>query len=185
MTPLSIAAICMAIPHLAVGLLAVARPGLVATAIKRFPRNRLLGRIITVIDLAWITWLTLSTTLPFPILETNKNAIWLITPILAYAIIRYMHELLAPRAWGGFLLLACNPLLHAAFLQTTSLKLIVTLTCYVWIVLGIVLVVHPFRFRQLCAPASESSIRLRATGLIATIFGAILLGLAIASPSVS
>ena len=149
------------------GLL-LARPHQVRIALNRFPRDRLAGRLLTAAALFWtvlllyhtdfggfnwlkhlpiryVPWLEALTGTPFAFLQ--HTVVW--AGALAYIlIVKYMDELLAPRALGGLLLLIPSPLLDAARWLDTNWRWIIALVAYALVIQGIVLVLSPYRFRQ-------------------------------------
>ena len=177
MPSLTTATICIAVPHLILGVMALARPDTLREGLLKLPRNKPFYIGLTVINLAWITYLTLTNTLPFPVLEQNKQLILIITPVLAWAIPRYLHELLGARALGGFLLLACVPVFEAGFLKPSLLKLVITTTAYGWVLVGMLLVIHPFRFHRSLRWIGASLGRWRIVAVLTLIYSASLIAL--------
>jgi hypothetical protein len=103
---------------------------------------------ITGISLAWCAWIVLHAHLGR--FDTYKPAVYILAPILFYLLVAYLDELLAARSLGGLLLLAANPMLYASRLWDgqSPLRLVIPLLAYAIILVGIILVMSPYRFRH-------------------------------------
>lgn len=150
------------------GLRAYFMPSAHAAFMDRFPRHRGLAVLLTLINVAWITWLLFET--PLGRFEGLKPLLYVLAPLTFYAVIQFMDELLAPRMFGGFLLLAAAPVLDIARWHDSTARLAITVLVYVWVVWGIILVLSPYRFRH-----SVAWFRRKRLATLAAI-GAILLG---------
>lgn len=121
-------------------------PAAHATSMDRFPRHRGFAVVLTLINVAWVTWLLFDT--PLGRFEGLKPLLYILAPLTFYAVIQFMDELLAPRMWGGLLLLAAAPVLDIARWHDSTARLVITVLVYLWVVWGIILVLSPYRFRH-------------------------------------
>lgn len=132
------------------GLWALAAPAGFRTAVQAFPRNRLIGRALAVAALLWSAYLVKE--MPLGGFDRFKSALYVIAPLAIFFTFRYMDELLAPRGFGGVLLLAATPALEAIRWNESAWRLVITTTIYVLIVWSMVIVLSPFRFRKTFEP---------------------------------
>jgi len=128
------------------------------------PRHRPAGLALGVITLAWSAWygqLLLEGNLaPF------RVWIWLAVPILAA--LGYFHlDFLFTRALGGFVLLMMPFLLHGAFVAEIPHRSLFSLACYLFGLLGMVLVATPWYFRDLLERCSLSPRWRRTSAVVA------------------
>jgi hypothetical protein len=155
---------CLAFPQ-------AARAGL-----DRLPRNRWLGYALVILDLAWVAYEVQH--LPLGNLEGLKEYLPYLTPLAILLVAFFMDELLAARAFGGLLLLLPIPVLDAAFLHPSPWRLVLVAVAYAWAVAGMVIVLAPYRLRQLLHLFGEGrALRLRATAGFAVGVGFCILGL--------
>lgn len=147
---------------------AASRAGLLA-----FPRHQATAWILTAVDLMWVTWILLHGNLgPF---DAVKPALYLIAPACFFLLINFLDELLAPRALGGLLLLAANPVLNAARWHDSDWRFVPIVLAYVWVVAGMLLVLSPYLFRRWALPWTAGDCRIRLAGT-ALLLLALLLG---------
>jgi uncharacterized protein YjeT (DUF2065 family) len=163
---------------LLINIPAVMAPEKFIQAAKAFPRNKMAAWVLTALDLFWVSWIILHANLGR--FEFIKPAIYLAAPLSFLLIAVFMDELLAPRALGGLLLLMANPVLSAARWHPSVWRLVLTVLAYVWVVVGIMLVLSPYRFRQMVEWVNSTPTRARALGFVRCLLGVILLGLGLA-----
>ncbi|MFH0954105.1 MAG: hypothetical protein V1873_07230 [Verrucomicrobiota bacterium] len=149
---------------------AVVAPAVFRRVAQAFPRNRPAAWLLTAFDLGWVSWVILHAALGR--FEFLKPAVYAAAPLSLLAIVFYMDELLAPRALGGLLLLIANPVLNAARWHPSEWRLVMTVVAYAWVVAGIVLILSPYRFRQVAAFMTKTDARCRALGLVRLCVGA-------------
>lgn len=154
-------------------------PDRVRVLIKRFPRSRWTGWILTAGDLVWVVWIVLNA--PLGRFEHLKPLLYVLAPVVFFLIVNLMDELLAPRALGGLLLLMWAPLLAAARWHESGLRLVIVVLAYVLVVKGIILVLSPYQFRKAMAFWTRNNKLCMAGGAIGLGFGIfiIFLGLAV------
>ena len=141
------------------GIVAVARTARFQKALLDFPRNRIAGIMLAAVALSWAGWLIDQMQVGF--LEPYKWTLYLLTPLTIYLVIFYLDELLAPRALGGLLLIVPTVVLDAARWQDSTFRYIPILFAYLWIILGILLVLAPYKFRRWSNPITQSERKCR------------------------
>ncbi len=177
MTSLAIATLGIAGLLLILALFALTRPGPFVEMVEWFPRNKHAAWLLTAVNVLWVAWMAFHT--PWGGFESLKPSVYLLAPISFYLVVNYLDELLAPRMLGVLLLLVANPILAAARWHGSDLRLIVTTAMYVVIVLSVILVLSPYRFRTGMQLWTASDGRLRLLGVLLGGAGLVLLGLAL------
>lgn len=153
----------------------LARRDAVCAGLASFPRNRPAGWILSAAALFWVAWIVYHARLGS--FDAWKPWIWLAGPVTFVAVVVFVDELLAPRALGGLLLLAANPMLQAARTGDSSWSAAFSAFTYVLIVAGIAWMLGPYRFRRWTGWLTDGArARLTAAGLMAV--GLLLAGLA-------
>ncbi|NCC49616.1 MAG: hypothetical protein EOM20_00225 [Spartobacteria bacterium] len=147
-------------------------------AVTMFPRSRWPGWVLTAVDLAWVAYILQDAYLG-PC-EFLKPYIYPVAPVAFFLVIYYMDELLAPRALGGLLLLAGSPVLNAARWYDTSWRLYMVVLAYLWVIMGMTLVLSPFRFRKTMEFVFKTDVRRRACAFAGTLVGLCAVLLAVA-----
>lgn len=178
MTSLAIATLGIAGLLLVLGAFALARPGPFIEMVEWFPRNKYAAGILTAVNTGWVAWMAFHT--PWGGFESLKPTVYLLAPITFYLVVTYLDELLAPRMLGVLLLLVANPILAAARWHDSGWRLIVTTLMYVMIVLSVILVLSPYRFRTWMQFWSRTDGRLRLLGVLLGLAGLVLCFLALA-----
>ncbi len=159
-------------------IMAVNVPALFAPAWFRkmalgFSRNIPAAWILTAIDVFWVAWIILHASLGR--FEPLKPLVYVGVPVSFFAMVFFMDELLAPRALGGLLLLLANPVLNAARWLDTEWRLVMVVIAYAWAIVGIVLVLSPFRLRQAAEWGTKTDRRCIIGGSIRFLVGAFVL----------
>ena len=157
------------------GLAMAAAPQQARRAILAFPRHRLSAWVLTAGALVW-TGFALHA-MPMGGLSHLKRYIWPIAPVAFILLAYYLPELLAPRALGGLLLLWPTPMLDAARWHPSPWRYAITLSAYVMVVAGMMLVMTPYRLRLWSARWIETDARLRAAGYGKLAYGLVMLAL--------
>lgn len=127
------------------GAACAAAPGGMWRMVRAFPRHALAGRLLTAAALVWVAWLLFE--MPLGRFERYKPLLWILTPASFVLIAVFIDELLAPRALGGLLLLVATPMLDAARWNPSLSRLVITVFAFVLVIVGMVLVISPYRFR--------------------------------------
>jgi hypothetical protein len=163
----------------AAGLWPLIAPAQVRRMLDAFPRSTPTAWILTAVSLLWVTWLLFQT--PLGGFEYLKPTLYFLAPLSFFLLINFLDELLAPRALGGLLMLAANPVLKIAQWQDTEWRLVIIVLAYVWVVAGMALVLSPYLFRRavLWIVPTEARHRLAALAKLAFGLGLLVLGLTV------
>ena len=155
------------------GLVGMLRPELIKHFAELFPRSTVPAWVLT----ALCCWLGAKEALGMNMgfLDAYKKYIYILSPVVFFACVVYMKELLAPRALGGFLLLIAVPILKTASTSGAPLFQIMSSVVYLWIVYGLVLLMSPWWFRKTYEPFMNNAPLLKAAALAKTTLGIVLL----------
>ncbi len=166
-------AIILGVLATAGGLVGIFRPDLIHKFARLFPRSVVPAWILT----ALCCWLAAKQALGMNMgfLDAYKKYIYILSPAVFVASVVYLKELLAPRALGGFLCLIAVPILQIARWHESSLRLVVVVLVYLWVIYGIVLLMSPWWFRKLYAPFLEKPALFKAAAVGKTAIGIALL----------
>jgi len=132
---------------------------------RTLPRQRHAGVLLGLIVLAWAAIHVL------PMLEGGmarfRILVILAVPVISF--LAYQHlDFLFARAFGGFLLLIASDLRHGAFVVELPARPLFAMLCYLIAIGGMVIVIAPWRFRDLLEHASRSApYRQRIAGVLA------------------
>lgn len=178
MSELSIVALLIGLLALTAGGLSLLIPARIRAGLAAFPRSIWPGRILAAIDLVWAAYnLTL---MHLGMFDAWKVHLYWMTPVAIFLCVKYLDELLSPRALGGFLLLAAGVVLNIARWHPSEWRLVVTVIAYVWIFLGLTFLLSPWRFRRLTSWIAGSNDRaVRITGTVKALLGLGLITLAL------
>lgn len=143
---------------------------------RAFARNDVSGWILTAIDLFWAGYLVLNTP-PFNAMPRIHLLVYVGAPLMFFLMVVFMEEMLAPRALGGFLLLLATPFLDAARWEESTLRFVITVLAYLWVIAGMWLVISPYRFRQFADYLAGDGSRFRRANLCGLAIGILLLTL--------
>ena len=148
-------------------------PGRGRDWIQRFPRSRTMGWLLTAVDIVWVGLLLYAMHLGR--FDKFKPALIILAPFAFYLIITFLDELLAPRAFGGLLLLLPAPIILPARLHESPLALVMMILAYLCVVVGMVLVVSPHCFRKTLTFWIATNTRMRAAALTGTLLSMFLI----------
>lgn len=150
--------------------LALVCPTLLANGLKAFPRHRAAGLLLTAIALVWSAMFVEQMSLGN--LSKYKWLLYVITPVSFYLIIQYLDDLLASRALGGLLMLFPTMMVDSAKWIPSLSRYVLIITGYVMVILGIWLVLSPFKFRIWSeALTAKPAVRI-VTGVMAAVLAA-------------
>ncbi len=139
--------------HLLAGFSLLVAPAVVREGLRLFPRNVWMGRVLAAVTLAWSA--VLVNEMPLGWFDAYKFWLWIGGPLIYLLVIFYLDELLAARALGGLWLLVAAPILETARFHPSLWRLALVVLAYGWVILGMALVLAPYRFRKwstvLCA----------------------------------
>ena len=176
MTNLAIATCALGGVKIAGCLGSLYAPDQARRALNGFSRHEVSGWFLTAVDLFWAGWLVLHTP-PFSGMPRIEPLVYVGAPLLFFVLVTFMDELLAPRAMGGFLLLLATPILDGARWHASGLAVVMTVIAYLMVIFGMVLVVSPYRLRQLIAYLTRDRRRFRQSNLLGLVVGIILVTL--------
>lgn len=161
----------------AAGITAIVKPELVRKQIELFPRSVVPAWILTA--LCCYIGATFAHQMHMGFIDTYKYLINFIAPVVFFASIFYMKELLAARALGGFLLLIAVPILQIARLHDSAWRILIVTVVYLWIIFGIILLMSPWYYRKICAPLLRNDHLLKVGSYVKVALGVglIMLGL--------
>jgi uncharacterized protein YjeT (DUF2065 family) len=175
MFELSTISILIGLAALTGGAFAVVSPARLRAGLEGFPRSVWPGRILAAVDLAWAAY-ELSR-MHLGMFDAWKVHLYWLTPLAIYLCIRYLDDLLSPRALGGFLLLLAGPVLDVARWHPSAWRLVITTLAYLWIGIGLLFLLSPWWVRRLSQVAGRTDTTIRALGLLKMAAGAALVAL--------
>jgi hypothetical protein len=178
MLELSTVALLIGLLALTVGGISLAVPSRVRAGADAFPRSIWPGRILAAVDLVWAAYeLTQMHLGPF---DAWKVHLYWLTPVAIFLCVKYLDELLSPRALGGFLLLVAGPVLDIARWHPSDWRLVITVIAYLWILLGLTLLLSPWWFRRLIPRlVGPNDTAIRIGGVLKALLGIGLIALAL------
>ena len=162
---------------LAGGLVGLFRPELIKHFAQLFPRSVIPAWVLTAACCVLGAREALGMNMGF--LNAYKGFVYILAPLVFFASVTYMKELLAPRALGGFLLLIAVPIINVAKLSGKPMFQVVVALIYIWIIYGIVLLMSPWWFRKFYKPFLENAALFKTAALSKTAAGAALILLGI------
>ena len=92
-------------------------------------------------------------------------------------LVNYLDEMLASRSLGGLLLLIANPILYSARWHDSTWRLVMPVLAYVIVVIGMTLVLSPYRFRDAVSVVASTPARCRLLGLSGLVIGGVVIAL--------
>lgn len=161
--------------HCLIGVMLMAAPVAARGWLARFPRHVWIGRGLAAVALAWSAVLVRE--MPLGWFDEYKVWLWAGGPLVYLLVILFMDELLAARALGGLWLLLAAPLLDAARFHPSIWRLLPVVLAYVWVILGMALVLGPYRFRKWTGLLCGTDGRCRGAGVLILMLGILLAGL--------
>ncbi len=167
----------LGVAHLLAGVMLVVAPEVAREGLARFPRHVWMGRLLSAIALGWSAVLVWE--MPLGWFDAYKGWLWVGVPLIYLLVIVLLDELLAARALGGLCLLLPAPLLEMARFHPSAWRLFPVVLAYIWVVLGMALVLGPYRFRKWAAVFCSTDGRCRGVGVVVAGLGVLLLGLAL------
>lgn len=157
------------------GAVALVAAGRYRAVVLGFPRAKWVGWVLAAVDVAWCCGIVMHASLGrFSVLQP-----WM--PVagvgLFLAVVFFMDELLAARAFGGLLLLIAQPVLMAVRWAGTRWHLLVAVLMYACVVWGAALLLHPWLFRVCAAPQIKTGGRIWFLGAVRAAVGLVLAGI--------
>lgn len=170
---LQTAALAAGIAVLIVHLAAFIKAPLALEKLKNVPRSQSIGTAILTIDFIW-AWVVASS---IDLGDFNRLRMLgqFAVPLVYVAMLFWVNDYLGARSIGILLLLAACPLLDAAFLQPPGARVILSLICYIWIILGLFWVGMPYTMRDQIAWATRTAGRYKALAAAGAAYGVLLI----------
>ena len=140
--------------------------------LRKFPRNREAGVVLSLVAGGWFFFLV--RVMDLGDFDPWRNTVLIATPIAAALAIYFIPEFLAVRALGACALLVAEPLLESAFLRPEKIRLALVVLTYAWIILGMFWIGMPYTLRNQISWVSASGKRWRAAAFAGLAYGALL-----------
>ncbi|OVE74230.1 hypothetical protein BVX94_01050 [bacterium B17] len=150
-----------------------AMPGKAIELLKKFPRDRASGIVLTALTILWAAILLYK--MPLGWFDNYKQSLYLLGPLTFFLVVKFMDELLAPRALGALFLLIPAPILHGIRFHESPLRLVIVVLCYIMIVKGLVFVMSPYQFRKRVERFVTTDKACKAFGIAGILVGVFLL----------
>lgn len=129
------------------GVLALVRPELTKKIYHKFSRDVWTGRILSMIAWIWAAIAVLRMGLDF--LAPFQTVIVFLGIVCIPLTWFWLENLLPCRAFGGLLTLIPYELLHVARIHPSPWRLALVILAYVMIVWGMILILYPWKMREL------------------------------------
>lgn len=153
-------------------LWALLRAGQVKALAKVFPRHRTSGIVLLVVCMAWSAFLV--SCMDMGEFYTWRTRLMILVPVTFVLVVTYVQEFLAVRALGTLMILAASPVLHSAFLQPQTSRLLLPILAYAWAIAGMFLVGLPYLLRDWIDWLTKNDARWRLASLGGAAYGAVL-----------
>lgn len=139
------------------------------------PRNTTAGYLLS--TLAWIwagyaLW-TMGLDVVMPFKKFIPVAVLVCIPLTWF----WLDNLLSCRAIGGILVLFPYELLHVARVHPSPWRLVIVALAYICIVKGMILLLYPWKMRQVIVWITQRSALFRLGGALNVVFGLVLIAL--------
>jgi uncharacterized protein YjeT (DUF2065 family) len=177
MTDFSTTVLSTASAFIIIGLILLLFPRSSSKAVKKLPRNKIVGGVLTAIDIIWLTVLLLNCNIKW--ISDKPVLILILAPVVFLLIIFLVDELLGARAIGGLFLLLPYPMLSSTFLHVSAGAILINITAYILVILGMIWMWSPFMFRKMTSHCVKSPGTTRLYGSSAAALGIIILWIAI------
>jgi len=177
MTRLSIVSILVGVFIIASRLPGVLAPGKFREFALKFPRSLVWGRALMGIVALIVWWVMYH--------AATEEWAWarpLIVggvPVAYWMVWQYGTHFLAVRAAAALMLLVAKQMVTAADWSESSLRLVVTVFAYIWVVTAIWITIAPHHVRDLLGWVMANDKRCRTACLVGATVGAVLVGLGV------
>lgn len=157
------------------GLSAAAAPASLSRTLKALPRSPAAGYALSTVAWIWAGYALWNMNLDFmmPYQKLIPIAVLVCIPLTWF----WLDNLLPCRAIGGLLTLFPYELLHIARVHASPGRLVVVLFAYLCIVAGMVLLLYPWKLRQMIAWLTARVARVRWAGVAVAFAGAAFIAL--------
>ena len=169
----------LGIPLTALGIIAVVRPSLAATAMVAFPRSRVAAVVLCA--LGWIGTAYELDTIGIEVFDRFLKAfpfeLWMLAFVLTILTCWWMPNLLSIRGLSAIFMLFPAELFPVIRLEPTQWRLVLVVIAYICIIAGMFGMFYPWRIRQFLAWLAAKPGRTVAAGSAILAAGALCLGL--------
>lgn len=138
-----------------------------------FPRHKLIGWFLLAVDIWWSALLLLK--MEMGGLDKYKPLVYPLAPVLFILAAVFVDDLLAARSLGGLLALFPALILDLARFQVFPMRLLVVSVCYLFVIVGISLMLSPYRMRHACVYFSKDRRKSIVIGLLGVIVSLLLI----------
>ena len=151
----------------------------VPTPLSRFynalPRNKIAGYVLSAIAWIWAGYALCTMNLDFlmPFQKFIPIAVLICIPLTCL----WLDNLLPCRAIGGILTLFPYELLHVARVHPSPWRLVIVTLAYLCIIKGMILLLYPWKLRQLIVWITQRPAVFRLAGALDALLGLFLIGL--------
>jgi len=155
------------------GLSAAVVPAPVSRFYNALPRSAAAGYVLSTLAWAWAGYALVTMKLDFlmPFQNYIPIAVLVCIPLTWF----WLDNLLPCRALGGILTLFPYELLHVARVHDSPWRLVVVTLAYICIIKGMILLLYPWKLRQLIVWFTQRPAIFRLAGALNTLFGILLI----------
>ncbi len=157
------------------GAAIVAAPAPLSRFFNVLPRSVIAGRTLSSIAWVWAGYALWTMQLDFlvPFKKFLPVAVLVCAPLTWF----WLDNLLTCRALGAILVLFPYELLHIARVHPSPWRLVLVTLAYLCIVKGMILILYPWKMRQLIIWITQRPARFRLAGALDVLLGLFLIGL--------
>ena len=157
---------------LLLGAAALALPGVTGRGLAALPRNFAAGCFLTVVAWVWTGYALWD--MDLDLINPYKQALWFLVPACIVLSCWWLENLLACRAIAAILMLYPFELLHVARVNAAPERLVLIGFAYACIVIGMAVMLYPWKLREALAAVTKSALRVRIFGGTCVLWAAVL-----------
>lgn len=165
----------LGLPGLLLGVWMLAVPSRARDGLRAFPRHALAGYILSAAAWIWAGWALW--TMDLDLINPYKTYLPVLVLICIPLTWFWMDNLLACRATGALLTLFPYELLHLARVHASPWRLVVVSFIYLCIVMGMTLLLYPWKMRQCLEWLAQSTLKIRLAGGFGVLLGLLFIAL--------
>ena len=151
------------------------KPAELSSFVRGLSRNNAAGYVLIVVGTFWfVRVLEYETLADF---EVYKSKMQFFFVLLGVGACVYLKDFLAVRGLAVVMLLLAKTVIETARYAETDWRLVLIIMSYIWIVLGMVFTVSPWRFRDMINWAFSSEERIRKLCVLRLVLALVLVGL--------
>jgi hypothetical protein len=156
-----------------VNLVGVVSPVKFAQTMRRFPRSLPLGYILMLLGTGIFIWFVKNE--PISDFEPLKPALYTLFLAVGVGSCLFVKDFLAVRGMSVLLLLLAKVMVDAARWHDSSWRLVITVWAYVFVIMGIVFTISPYKMRDLIIWSTSSEKKTRVWSAIRMALGVFVL----------